>query len=183
MALSSPLPLNSSQRNRSIATSRPSTYESIKTAKPWMTQSSSSLYSSSSYYSQYTSSIDNNKKNLWKLSACVILMFLPWIPNVGRYNTIQTQQQQLERAILEQNDLASKLHELTDAISMAKTQLHDATSRNEKSYKKLQKLHGALDLESAKYLAAEETEEMLLNRMEKIEITIQENDRKNIERK
>jgi hypothetical protein len=110
-------------------------------------------------------------------------MFLPWISNVGRYNTIQTQRQQLEGAILEQNDLASKLHESTNAISMAKKQLHDATSLNEKSYKKLKKLHGALDLESAKYLAAEETEEMLLNRMEKIEKTIQENDREHIERK
>lgn len=110
-------------------------------------------------------------------------MFLPWIPNVERYNTIQTQRQQLQGAILEQHDLASKLHEVTDALSIAKNQLHDATSHNEKSYKKLKKLHGALDLESAKYLAAEETEEMLLNRMEKVEKTIQENDRKNIERK
>lgn len=108
-------------------------------------------------------------------------MFLPWIPNVERYHTVKIERRQVELAIAENQNLAAELHELSDGLSAAKTELHDATSRNEKAYKKLKKLHGELDLDSQKYLKAEETEGVYLNRIERLEKTIQEIDKYMIE--
>eukprot|EP00980_Cylindrotheca_fusiformis_P011466 scaffold2659_cov107-Cylindrotheca_fusiformis.AAC.9 len=182
-SLSTPLPVSTSQRNRSIATSCPATYENIRIGKAWRSQSMSSLGSTSNYYSEYTASIESDKSYFWKLSACVILIFIPWIPNIGHINTLKAQRYQLELAIAAQHDFATELHDLSDDINGAKEKLHAITNRNEKAYRRLKKLHGELDLDSEKYLKAEKTEEVLVNRIERIEKTIQANDRKQIQRK
>lgn len=184
--LLSPLPLVSSGRNKSIATSSPFTFERSMSAKPWMIRRSSYTSSSSSsnnYYSDYETETENDdtSNRAWKLLACLILCLAPWTPVYGQYNSMQQQRKVIDLAIEEHQQIADQLHLLADEITTAKKDLRESTARNNNSYKRLKDLHITLDLENQKYLAAEESEEVLLKRIDRVERLIQQYDKEHLE--
>ncbi|CAJ1939243.1 unnamed protein product [Cylindrotheca closterium] len=181
-SLSSPLPLVSTGRNRSIATSSPFIYEQNMPPKPWMIRRSSHSSSSIPRYADYTKQMDDDDGNRsWKLLGCLVLCLAPWIPVSGHYNAMQQQKQLVDLAIEEHQQTADQLHLLADEITSAKKDLRETTARNDNSYKRLKDLHMALDLENEKYLATEQMEEVLLERVDRIERLIQKYDREDLE--
>lgn len=113
--------------------------------------------------------------------ALFILCFLPWIPVYFDHKSAQQQKQLVDAAILEHESVANQLHVMADEITKANEELRVSTARNHNSYKQLKNLHIALDLESEKYLAAERMEEVLLERIDRIERLIQKYDREDLE--
>lgn len=183
--LSTPLPfLSPGGRNRSIATSRPSIFEHGIASKPWTNRRSSS-YPSRNFYTEYAKAMEihDGSRISWKHLACVILCLAPWIPVHGHYNNVQNERQIVDNAIEEHYMLADELHNLADEITSAKKELRESKERNDDSYNSLKELHGALDLENDKYLAAEEMEEVLLQRIDRVERLVQKFDSEDLEMK
>jgi antibiotic biosynthesis monooxygenase (ABM) superfamily enzyme len=122
-----------------------------------------------------------NKK--WKISVCVILTLLPWVPNFFKSQTLSSQKQKLDFILRDHKNIATYLHEITDDIAAGKKELHESTNKNHERYTQLKKVHGYLELDSEKYLEAERVEESLIARIDRIEELIQKNDRKQMEQK
>lgn len=189
-----PLPLASvsstKKRNRrSIATSRSLIFDETNSNnnksnnnKPWMIYKRS--YSSSPTLPSY---LNEERKIIqdyytgWKLITCILIMLFPWIPNYSSYQILLVKQQSANESAEVQDELLDKLRNFTIDIEEAKDILGHIESRNDHSYDKLKKLHGAIDLESNKYLEAEQMEEKYLKRITDIEKTIQRKDKSIIE--
>ena len=183
--LPTPLPLVSAGRNKSIATSSPYKFEqSTMTPKPWMIRRSS--YSGpKNYYADITREMDDETSSSrhWKLLMCFILCFAPWIVVFRDYNAMQQQKQLVETAIVEHQEVADQLHLMADEITKAKEDLRESTARNHNAFKQLKNLHIAMDLENEKYLAAERMEEVLIERIDRVERLIQKYDMEDLESK
>ena len=92
-----------------------------------------------------------------------------------------SQQQNTNESAKALDELLDQLGTFSIDIEEAKDTLQHITSRNDHSYDKLKKLHGAIDLESKKYQESEQMEEKYLKRMTAIERKIQRNDKSIIE--
>ena len=127
---------------------------------------------------------------LWRVVPCLVLILLPWIPNQFVRNQVKSKKLALETIVQEQKDMVKKLDETTEKIKHLKREVEDLHRDNEFSYQELKNngktpenlaagdesvttASSITDMESEEYAKMEEEEEVLMNRIDRLEKSIQ----------
>jgi hypothetical protein len=173
------------QRNRSVATSNPSFYESPQQT---IHQSTLSSERNTSYYANYNGgNLLNCRKesrfNLWKVLPALILMILPWIPRQQTQWKIASQRAEIHALITEQHGFVKNLDTTTEQIRTLKHGVEVFTKENEASF---QELHGGTttpDLENEQYMEVEKAEEVFVQRIDGLEKHIQKTSTKLVQQR
>lgn len=129
---------------------------------------------------------------MWRILPCLVLILLPWIPNQFVRNQIRAKKAEIETIIQDQTDLVERLDKTHEKIKELKLEVENLHKDNELSYQEL-KFNGKTpenlaagdkeatggssitDMESEEYAKMEEEEETLVNRIDRLEKTIQKN--------
>lgn len=127
---------------------------------------------------------------IWRVMPCLILILLPWIPNQFVRHQIRSKKHEIETLIQDQKDLVERLDTTHDKIKELKLEVEHLHKDNELSYQEL-KFNGKspenlaagdkeatggstiTDMESEEYAKMEEEEEVLVNRIDRLEKSIQ----------
>ena len=126
----------------------------------------------------------------WRIFPVLLLIILPWIPNQFTRYEVRSKRLALEFVVQEQKDLVERLDRTTEKIKELKQEVENLHRDNELSYQEL-KLNGKTpknlaaddkdiqgetsitDMESEEYAKLEEEEEVLVNRIDRLEKSIQ----------
>ncbi len=134
---------------------------------------------------------------VWRLLPFLVLILLPWIPNQFMQSQMRSKKLALETVMQEQKDMVKQLDETTEKIKNLKKEIDNLHKDNELSYQELKqngKNPGNLasgdssvtatssitDMESEEYAKLEEEEEVLVNRINRLERTIQKESMKRV---
>ena len=134
---------------------------------------------------------------LWRVIPCLVLVLLPWIPNQFVRNQVRSKKLVLETIVQEQKDMVKKLDETTEKIKNLKKEVEDLHKDNELSYQELKHngktpqnlaagdesvtiASSITDIESEEYAKLEEEEEILMNRIDRLEKRIQKDSAKRL---
>jgi len=127
----------------------------------------------------------------------LVLILLPWIPNQFMRSQVKSKKVALETVVQQQKDMVKQLDETTEKIKNLKKEIEDLHKDNELNYQELKyngKNPGNLaagdsavtassritDMESDDYAKLEEEEEVLMNRINRLEKTIQKDSMKRV---
>ena len=128
---------------------------------------------------------------VWRVLPCLVLILLPWIPNQFVRNQIRTKKLAIETIIQEQKDRVESLDETTQKIKEIKQEIESLHKDNELSFQELKQngktpenlaagdegiagVSSITDMESEEYAALEVEEEVLVNRIDRLEKSIQQ---------
>ena len=126
---------------------------------------------------------------VWRILPCLLLVLIPWVPNQFVRNQVKSKKLSIDTIIQEQKDLVKSLDETTENIKELKHEVENLYKDNDLSYQELRH-HGktpeniaagdklvtegssVTDMESEEYAKMEELEEVLVNRIDRLEKTI-----------
>ena len=134
---------------------------------------------------------------VWRLLPFLVLILLPWIPNQFMRSQMRSKKLALETVMQKQKDMVKQLDETTEKIKNLKKEIDNLHKDNELSYQELKqngKNPGNLaagdssvtaassitDMESEEYAKLEEEEEVLVNRINRLERNIQKESMKRV---
>jgi hypothetical protein len=127
---------------------------------------------------------------VWRVLPCLVLILLPWIPNQFVRNQVRSSKRAIETIIREQKDMVENLDQTTEKIKQLKQDVENLHKDNELSFQELKQngkspenlaagdetVEGSssiTDMESDEYSKMEEEEEVLINRIDRLEKNIQ----------
>jgi septal ring factor EnvC (AmiA/AmiB activator) len=151
---------------------------------------------SSDYDNKYKKRSSNNSMPLqsflvWRVLPCLMMILLPWIPNQFVRNQVRSTKLAIDNIIREQKDMVENLDETTGKIKQLKQEVENLHKDNELSFQELKQngktpenlaagdetVEGTskiTDMKSEEYAKMEEEEEVLVNRIDRLEKNIQQ---------
>jgi len=185
-------------RNQFNNDSRSTSFSSLPNTEENCNGNSNSNANESSEYDNKYQKRSNNTGSMplhlflvWRVLPCLVLIMLPWIPNQFVRNQIRTKKLAIETIIQEQKDRVESLDETTQKIKEIKQEIESLHRDNELSFQELKQngktpgnlaagdegvagVSSVTDMESEEYAALEMEEEVLVNRIDRLERSIQQ---------
>lgn len=167
------------------------------TAKNYHNNTSNSAKGSDEYDNTKYNKRNNNIGSMslqsvlvWRIFPFLVLILVPWMPNQFTRYEVRAKKLALELVLEEQKDLVERLDKTTEKIRQLKQEVESLHKDNELSYQELKrngKIPGNLaagdeevtgensitNVESEEYAKLEEEEEILVNRIDRLEKSIQ----------
>jgi hypothetical protein len=134
---------------------------------------------------------------LWRVLPCLVLILLPWVPTHFARRQVRSKKLAIDFIIQDQKELVEKLDDRTAKIKELKLDLESLHRDNELSFQEL-KMNGkspenlaagdkgvtgettVTNMESDEYASLEEEEHVLLQRIDRLEKSIQKRSAKRI---